>query len=203
MALRSQKELWNSFKSMATGQFQSISGLQTAVAAEVPDAPQRSVPTDRLAGLRENWRHDIVSGFILFLIALPLSLGIAMASGMPPMSGIIAACIGGIVVSQISGSYVTINGPAAGLIVVILDGVQVLGGGAQGYHNTLTAIVVAGLCSLSKFERTERKHRLEFAYAPPFFVFGFIETGAPCAMARETTTTRTRIQTGRTIYFVV
>ncbi|MDQ5963934.1 MAG: hypothetical protein QG625_88 [Cyanobacteriota bacterium erpe_2018_sw_39hr_WHONDRS-SW48-000098_B_bin.30] len=145
MALRSQKELWNSFKSMATGQFQAISGLQTAVAAEVPDAPQRSVPTDRLAGLRENWRHDIVSGFILFLIALPLSLGIAMASGMPPMSGIIAACIGGIVVSQISGSYVTINGPAAGLIVVILDGVQALGGGAQGYHNTLTAIVVAGL----------------------------------------------------------
>lgn len=145
MALRSQKELWNSFKSMATGQFQAISGLQAAVAAEVPDAPQRAVPTDRLAGLRENWRHDIVSGFILFLIALPLSLGIAMASGMPPMSGIIAACIGGIVVSQISGSYVTINGPAAGLIVVILDGVQALGGGAQGYHNTLTAIVVAGL----------------------------------------------------------
>ncbi len=102
------------------------------------------VPLDRLAGLKQNWRSDMTSGFILFLIALPLSLGIAMASGAPPMAGIISAIIGGIVVSQISGSQVTINGPAAGLIVVILASVERLGGGSSGYHATLAAIVLAG-----------------------------------------------------------
>lgn len=103
------------------------------------------LPADRLAGLKQNWKTDIVSGFILFLIALPLSLGIAMASGMPPMSGIIGAMVGGLLVSQISGSYVTINGPAAGLIVVILISVDRLGGGSQGYHATLAAIVISGV----------------------------------------------------------
>ena len=103
------------------------------------------LPADRLAGLKQNWKTDIVSGFILFLIALPLSLGIAMASGMPPMAGIIGAMIGGLFVSQISGSYVTINGPAAGLIVVILTSVDRLGGGSQGYHATLAAIVISGV----------------------------------------------------------
>ena len=102
-------------------------------------------PKDRLAGLKENWKNDMTSGFIVFLIALPLSLGIAMASGAPPLAGIIAAIIGGIVVSQLSGSHVTINGPAAGLIVVILGAVDRLGGGAQGFHCTLAAIVVAGV----------------------------------------------------------
>ncbi len=102
-------------------------------------------PLDRLDGLKQNWKNDIVSGFILFLIALPLSLGIAMASGMPPMAGIIAAMVGGLFVSQISGSYVTINGPAAGLIVVILSSVDRLGGGSPGYHATLAAIVVSGV----------------------------------------------------------
>jgi MFS superfamily sulfate permease-like transporter len=104
-----------------------------------------TTPADRLAGLKENWKQDIISGFILFLIALPLSLGIAMASGMPPLAGIIAAVVGGMVVSQISGSYVTINGPAAGLIVVILGAVESLGGGAAGYHAALAACVVSGL----------------------------------------------------------
>lgn len=103
------------------------------------------VPKDRLAGLKQNWKNDVVSGFILFLIALPLCLGIAMASGVPPMAGILAAIVGGIFVSQISGSFVTINGPAAGLIVVILGSVERLGGSDPGYHATLAAIVVSGL----------------------------------------------------------
>jgi MFS superfamily sulfate permease-like transporter len=102
------------------------------------------LPKDRLAGLKENWKSDIVSGFILFLIALPLSLAIAIASGAPPMAGLFAAIIGGIVVSQLSGSYVTINGPAAGLIVVIVGAVERLGGGAAGYHCACAAIVVSG-----------------------------------------------------------
>jgi len=103
-----------------------------------------AVPKDRLAGLQENWKTDLISGFIIFLIALPLCLGIAMASGVPPLAGIIAAVVGGILVSQISGSYVTINGPAAGLIVVILGAVESLGGGDVGYHAALAAIVVSG-----------------------------------------------------------
>src|SRR5208283_735758 len=102
-------------------------------------------PKDRLPGLLQNWKTDIVSGLIVFLIALPLCLGIALASGVPPMAGIFSAIIGGIVVSQINGSYVTINGPAAGLIVVIIATVDRLGGGDAGYHATLAAIVVSGI----------------------------------------------------------
>jgi len=92
-------------------------------------------------------RKDLVAGFLVFLIALPLCLGIALASGFPPMAGIISAVIGGLLVSRINGSYLTINGPAAGLIVVILTSVQNLGQGDMmaGYRFTLAAIVIAGL----------------------------------------------------------
>ena len=106
------------------------------------------LPSDGIEGLKENWKSDILSGFLMFLIALPLSLGIAMASGVPPLSGIIAAVVGGLVVSMTSGSYVTINGPAAGLIVVILGGVNSLGGGIEGYKLTLAAITIAGLLQI-------------------------------------------------------
>lgn len=104
-------------------------------------------PQTGIAGLKENWRSDLLSGFLVFLIALPLCLGIAMASGFPPMAGIISAIIGGLLVSRISGSYVTINGPAAGLIVVILDAVTELGQGdaMTGYRYTLAAIVIASV----------------------------------------------------------
>lgn len=106
-----------------------------------------SLPADRLAGLRQNWKTDLTSGFIVFLIALPLCLGIALASGVPPMAGIIAAVVGGLIVSQTSGSFVTINGPAAGLIVVILGAVEGLGQGDAllGYRAMLAAVVVSGL----------------------------------------------------------
>ena len=72
-----------------------------------------TLPKTGLAGLQENWRHDIVSGFLVFLIALPLCLGIAVASGFPPMSGILTAIIGGLLVSRINGSHITIIGPSA------------------------------------------------------------------------------------------
>ncbi|PIQ26284.1 sulfate transporter [bacterium (Candidatus Blackallbacteria) CG17_big_fil_post_rev_8_21_14_2_50_48_46] len=113
--------------------------------------PQPTLPKDGLAGLKENLRFDLSSGFQIFLIALPLSLGIALASGMPPMAGIISAIVGGLVVSMISGSYVTINGPAAGLIVIIVGGVETLGQGnmALGYRLTLAAIVVAGIIQMA------------------------------------------------------
>ncbi|TPQ25542.1 SulP family inorganic anion transporter [Methylomonas koyamae] len=111
---------------------------------------QLVLPKTGIPGLFENWRGDLLSGFLVFLIALPLCLGIAMASGFPPMSGIITAIIGGVVVSRISGSYVTINGPAAGLIVVIVDAVQSLGHGdaMAGYRYTLAAIVVASVLQI-------------------------------------------------------
>ncbi|MFW7378505.1 MAG: SulP family inorganic anion transporter [Oligoflexus sp.] len=97
------------------------------------------------------WKFDLISGFQVFLIALPLSLGIAIASGFPPMAGIVAAIIGGTIVSRLSGSHVTINGPAAGLIVVILSGVETLGHGdmALGYKLTLAAIVCAGVLQIA------------------------------------------------------
>ncbi|MBT9546915.1 MAG: SulP family inorganic anion transporter [Candidatus Sericytochromatia bacterium] len=111
------------------------------------ETENRALPQDGLAGLKENWRIDLSSGFQIALIALPLSLGIALASGMPPMAGLIAAIVGGLVVSLISGSFVTITGPAAGLIVIVLGGVQHLGNGdlVAGYRYTLAAIVIAGL----------------------------------------------------------
>lgn len=94
-------------------------------------------------------KSDIISGFSVSLIALPLCLGIALASGVPPLAGLITAIVGGIFGSRISGSFVTISGPAAGLIVVILAGVESMGGaGAEsefaGYPHTLGAIVIAG-----------------------------------------------------------
>lgn len=109
-----------------------------------------NLPKTGLAGLKENWRSDLLSGFLVFLIALPLCLGISMASGFPPSAGIISAIIGGVLVSRISGSFVTINGPAAGLIVVVYDAVQSLGDGdaMAGYRFTLAAIVVASVIQI-------------------------------------------------------
>ncbi len=103
-------------------------------------------PKTGLDGLKENWRNDIQAGFFVFLIALPLCLGIAIASGFPPSAGIITAIVGGLLVSRLNGSFITINGPAAGLIVVIVSAVQGLGAGdaMAGYRYTLAAIMLAG-----------------------------------------------------------
>lgn len=114
------------------------------------DSTLQGVPETGIAGLKKYWHQDLISGFLVFLIALPLSLGIAMASGLPPMAGILSAIVGGMFVSRINGSFVTIAGPAAGLIVVILDAVQTMGAGdpMAGYRYTLAAIVVAGILQI-------------------------------------------------------
>lgn len=104
------------------------------------------VPLKGIAGLKKYWKDDLLSGFMVSLIALPLCLGIALASGVPPMAGLLAAIVGGLLVSRVTGSFVTISGPAAGLIVVTLGAVETLGGGDQlaGYRYAIAAIVVAG-----------------------------------------------------------
>lgn len=104
-----------------------------------------SIPKDGLAGLKENFSSDAASGFIVFLLALPLSLGIAKASDFPPIMGLITAIIGGTVVSLFMGSRLSIKGPAAGLIVIVAGAVAEFGGGETGWHFALGAMAVAGV----------------------------------------------------------
>lgn len=106
------------------------------------------LPLDGLAGLKENWSSDAISGFIVFLLALPLSLGIAKASDFPPIMGLVTAIIGGVVVSFFMGAKLTIKGPAAGLIVIVAGAVGEFGGGEQGWHLALGAMVVAGIIQI-------------------------------------------------------
>ena len=103
-----------------------------------------------LSSLRKYWKDDLLSGFMVSLIALPLCLGIAVASGVPPMSGLIAAIVGGLFMSRVTGSFVTISGPAAGLIVVNLGAVEALGQGdlQAGYQYALAAFLVAGIIQM-------------------------------------------------------
>ncbi len=109
---------------------------------------KRALPKDGLAGLQENFATDAVSGFIVFLLALPLSLGIAKASDFPPLMGLVTAIIGGMVVAFIAGSPLTIKGPAAGLIVILAGAVADFGGGEQGWHLALGAMVVASIIQI-------------------------------------------------------
>ncbi len=88
-----------------------------------------------------NLKYDLKSSLVVFLVALPLCLGIAIASGAPPMSGLIAGIVGGIVVGAFSGSHVSVSGPAAGLTVVVLDSISSLG----TFELFLACVVVAGL----------------------------------------------------------
>lgn len=106
------------------------------------------VPKDGWAGLKENFITDATSGFVVFLLAMPLSLGIAKASDFPPIMGLVTAIIGGILVSLLSGSRLTIKGPAAGLIVVVAGAVAGFGGGEQGWKLALGAMVVAGVIQI-------------------------------------------------------
>lgn len=99
---------------------------------------------------KESLLVDAKAGFIISLIALPLCLGIATASGFPPIAGLTTAIIGGIVVSWLGSSSFTIKGPAAGLIVIALGSVTELGQGdlTQGYHQALAVGVGAGVLQL-------------------------------------------------------
>lgn len=106
------------------------------------------LPKDGWAGLKESFSSDAISGFIVFLLALPLSLGIAKASEFPPIMGLITAIIGGLIVSFFAGSRLTIKGPAAGLIVIVAGSVADFGGGETGWHLALGAMFVAALLQM-------------------------------------------------------
>lgn len=108
---------------------------------------KKSLPKDGFEGLKENFSSDALSGFLVFLLALPLSLGISGASDFPPIYGLITAMIGGLVVSFFAGSLLTIKGPAAGLIVIVAGAVSELGHGNSdlGWKLALGAVVVAGV----------------------------------------------------------
>lgn len=92
-----------------------------------------------------NLKYDLKASLVVFLVALPLCLGIAIASGAPPMAGLIAGIVGGIVVGSLSGSHVGVSGPAAGLTVIVLDSISSLG----TFPLFLSALVAAGLIQLT------------------------------------------------------
>lgn len=91
-----------------------------------------------------NFRSDFPAGLVVFLVALPLCLGIAMASGAPLFSGIIAGIVGGIIVGFISNSNVSVSGPAAGLTAIVLSGITSLG----TFELFLMAVMCAGFIQL-------------------------------------------------------
>lgn len=112
------------------------------------ETKKRYYPADGIAGLKENFSKDALSGFLVFLLALPLSLGIAKASDFPAIFGLVTAIIGGVVVSFFAGSRLTIKGPAAGLIAICGGAIAAFGGGDTGWHLALGAIVVAGIVQI-------------------------------------------------------
>ncbi len=90
-------------------------------------------------------RHDLPASIVVFFVAVPLCLGIALASGAPLFAGIIAGIVGGIVVGVASGSPLGVSGPAAGLAVIVLTSIASLGGSWEAF---LTAVVLAGIIQL-------------------------------------------------------
>ncbi|WP_224996305.1 SulP family inorganic anion transporter [Cesiribacter sp. SM1] len=93
----------------------------------------------------KDFKNDLPAGIVVFLVAVPLCLGIALASGAPLFSGIIAGFVGGIVVTLISGSNLGVSGPAAGLAVIVLNAIESL----DNYEVFLVAVVLAGIIQLA------------------------------------------------------
>ncbi|WP_436514323.1 SulP family inorganic anion transporter [Ekhidna sp. To15] len=95
-------------------------------------------------GLFSNFKSDLSASLVVFLVAVPLCLGIALASGAPLFAGVISGIIGGIAVGLISGSAVGVSGPAAGLAVIVLAGIQDL----ESFPIFLAAVVVSGIIQI-------------------------------------------------------
>src|SRR5215218_9944649 len=122
--------------------------------APTPGAASRTQPQLRaIAGGPEptfddsfaaTWRADLGAGLVVFLVALPLCLGIALASGAPLLSGIITGVVGGLLVSRLSGSQLMVSGPAAGLTAIVAAAIIELG----SFQAFLVAVVLAGLLQI-------------------------------------------------------
>ncbi|MGF6903090.1 SulP family inorganic anion transporter [Paraburkholderia sp. GAS348] len=113
------------------------------------------------------WRTDLLAGISVFLIALPLCLGIATASGVAPFAGILAGVIGGLVVALLSGSRLSVSGPAAGLVVIVVQALATLG----SFSAFLTALALAGaLQVLFGFLRAGKLA----SYVPPPVINGML-----------------------------
>jgi MFS superfamily sulfate permease-like transporter len=95
-----------------------------------------SSPPSTLATLRS----DVFAGIVVFLVALPLCLGIATASGVAPFAGLVSGIIGGLVVALLSGSHLSVSGPAAGLVVIVVSAIASLG----SFSAFLTAVLLSG-----------------------------------------------------------
>ncbi len=93
----------------------------------------------------KNLKADIPASIVVFFVALPLCLGIALASGAPLFSGLIAGIVGGIVVGAMSGSQVGVSGPAAGLAAIVLTAITALG----SFENFLVAVVIGGVIQVA------------------------------------------------------
>ena len=94
--------------------------------------------------LRASWRNELPASIAVFLVALPLSLGIALASGAPLTAGIVSGVVGGIVVGALSNSPLMVSGPAAGLTAIVLASIATLG----SFQQFLTAVVLGGLMQI-------------------------------------------------------
>jgi len=89
-------------------------------------------------------KNDLPASLVVFFVALPLCLGIALASGAPLFSGLISGVVGGIIVGALSGSKIGVSGPAAGLAAIVMTAIGTLG----GYQNFLVAVVLGGAIQL-------------------------------------------------------
>ena len=102
-------------------------------------------PKKGFKGLIENWQSDMIAAVSVALIALPLSIGIALAADVPAMAGIFSAIVGGVVTTLYRGGHVSVNGPAKGVIAVILLGLAAMDDGTgQEFNYVLAAIVISG-----------------------------------------------------------
>ena len=94
-----------------------------------------------MKNISRNFLSDIPAAFVVFLVALPLCLGIALGSGAPLFSGLIAGIVGGIVVGVLSGSHLSVSGPAAGLTAIVAAAILKM----PAYQTFLLAVVIAGI----------------------------------------------------------
>ncbi len=98
----------------------------------------------KTSNLFSNFKGDLSASIVVFFVALPLCLGIALASGAPLFSGLIAGIIGGIIVGSLSKSSIGVSGPAAGLAAIVLTAIGTLG----AYENFLVAVVLGGIIQM-------------------------------------------------------